>query len=211
MLEHFGARGGLEQVNLRMEGIRPVIAVNENLAVWRRIEVPASYSFWDLHVAIQDAMGWLDYHLHAFRLRNPITGQVDQIGIPDEDAFEGDLPYLPGWQVPLVEYFRRAGDRAEYEYDFGDGWEHQIRVEGIIEDDKRYPGRPVCLEGARNCPPEDCGGPWGYQSFLKAIGDKKHKEHKEFLDWVGGGFDPEHFDLDEVNDLLRKIDLRPRW
>jgi hypothetical protein len=98
-----------------------------------------------------------------------------------------------------------------YLYDFGDGWEHQIRVERIIEDDQRYPGRPVCLAGARNCPPEDCGGSWGYENFLNAIGNKKHKEHKELLRWVGGSFDPEHFELDEVNALLRKIDLRPRW
>ena len=70
---------------------------------------------------------------------------------------------------------------------------------------------PVCLDGARHCPPEDCGGPRGYHNFLKVIGNKKHKEHRAFLEWVGGSFDPEYFDVDEVNKKLRKIDLRPRW
>mgnify|MGYP001167299306 CR=1 FL=1 len=73
--------------------------------VWRRIEVPMNYSFWDLHVALQDAMGWLDYHLHLFRVRNPKSGGTDEIGIPDEDAFEDAPVCLPGWEVPIAQYF----------------------------------------------------------------------------------------------------------
>ena len=131
-------------------------------AVWRRIVVPADYSFWDLHVAIQDSMGWLDCHLHAFRLRNPDTGEAVEIGIPDDDPFDGQPQPLIGWDTPLVAYFRLPGDRADYEYDFGDGWEHEVLLEHITS---RLPSGqyPVCLEGARACPPEDSGGVHGYQ------------------------------------------------
>ena len=86
--------------------------------IWRTIEVPGTYSFWDLHVAIQDSMGWLDYHLHYFRVTRPGTYDVIQIGIPDEDAFEGDEPIVPGWDVPIASYFARPGVAAKYEYDF---------------------------------------------------------------------------------------------
>lgn len=95
-------------------------------AVWRRIEVPVTYTFWDLHVAIQDAMGWLDYHLHVFRARNA-RGKLDEIGIPDEDAFVGDPVALPGWKVRIADYLLHVGARATYEYDFGDGWERHDR------------------------------------------------------------------------------------
>ena len=82
------------QFKVHLRGSKPLI--------WRRFEVPASYNFWDLHVAIQDAMGWQDYHLHAFRVRNPVTGDVEEIGIPDEDRFEGEPDFLPGWEVPVA-------------------------------------------------------------------------------------------------------------
>ena len=165
--------------------------------VWRRIVVPAGYSFWDLHVAIQDSMGWLDYHLHVFRVRNPDTGEPDQIGIPDDDA-SGDVePFLPGWEVPMVEYFRQPGDRADYEYDFGDGWEHEVVLEEITV---RVPKAkyPICLEGARACPPEDCGGVPGYEEMLKALRDPTHEEHESTLQWVGGPYDPAAFDPEKV-------------
>ena len=84
--------------------------------IWRRIQVPETYSFWDLHVALQDAMGWLDYHLHLFRVTKPVTGEVVQIGIPDDDAFEGDEPIVPGWEVPIAHYFPRPGAVARYDY-----------------------------------------------------------------------------------------------
>ncbi len=161
--------------------------------IWRRLEVPASYSFWDLHVAIQDAMGWLDYHLHVFRVANPETGGIDEIGIPDEEAFEGDPVSLPGWEIPLAEYFIKPGDRADYEYDFGDGWEHEIVLEKI---QPRVPKTkyPRCLDGARACPPEDCGGVGGYESMLEIIFDPSNEEHESTMTWLGGGFDPEKFD-----------------
>ncbi|MFN2315317.1 MAG: plasmid pRiA4b ORF-3 family protein [Gemmatimonadales bacterium] len=100
--------------------------------VWRRIEVPASYTFWDLHVAIQDAMGWLDYHLHLFRVRDDITGATAEIGIPNPDPFLGDPAWLPGWEVPVTGYLDEPGDRATYEYDFGDGWVHEVELVAIV-------------------------------------------------------------------------------
>ena len=165
--------------------------------VWRRIVVPARYSFWDLHVAIQDSMGWLDYHLHTFRVRNPVTGDIDQIGIPDDDAFEGDEPWLPGWEIPMTAYFQQPGDRADYDYDFGDGWEHDVVLEQIVS---RIPGKkyPICLDGARACPPEDCGGVSGYEDMLQVLRDPSHEEHERMLEWVGGCYDPKKFDPTKV-------------
>lgn len=92
--------------------------------IWRRVQVPSKYNFWDLHVAIQDSMGWLDYHLHAFRVRMPHKRKVIEIGIPTEDY--DDIPVLPGWEIPVIDYFTEPGKSAPYEYDFGDGWSHNI-------------------------------------------------------------------------------------
>ncbi len=177
------------QFRVSLNGIEP--------AIWRRIEVPGSYSFWDLHVAIQDSMGWLDYHLHAFRVRNPATGKVDEIGIPDDDAFEDDPQCLPGWEVPLSRYFRDPGDRVDYEYDFGDGWEHEVILENIHD---RVSGRkyPRCLAGARACPPEDCGGVPGYEELLKKIRKPTDEEYEGIKQWLGRAFDPEAFDPKKV-------------
>jgi len=177
------------QFKVILNGIEP--------EVWRRIVVPASYSFWDLHVAIQDSMGWLDYHLHSFRIPHPDTGRTCPIGIPDDDAFRDDAGFLPGWEIPLAEYFRQPGDRADYEYDFGDGWEHEVILERVSA---RVPKAkyPACLDGARACPPEDCGGIPGYEQMLKVLHDPTHEEHESMLQWVGGGYDPAEFDPTKV-------------
>ncbi len=165
--------------------------------VWRRIEVPANYRFWDLHVAIQDAMGWLDYHLHMFRVLNPVTGGTDEIGIPDEDAFEGDPVCLAGWEVPVARYFEAVGTHATYEYDFGDDWVHDVELEAV---GRRQAGTkyPRCLDGQRACPPEDCGGPHGYARLLETIADPTDDEYESTLEWLGGAFDPEAFSCREV-------------
>ena len=185
------------QFRITLRGIEP--------AVWRRIAVPAKYSFWDLHVAIQDAMGWLDYHLHAFRIQDPKTGAVAQIGIPD-DSFEDVDPFLAGWKVPIVEYFREPGTSAEYEYDFGDGWEHEIVLEQVTDriPRKRY---PKCLDGARACPPEDCGGVPGYQELLEVLGDRTHEEYASMVEWLGRKYDPAAFSAEKV----RFENPKKRW
>lgn len=166
-----------------------------NLAppIWRRIQVPANYSFWDLHVAIQDAMGWLDYHLHVFRILNPNSDSVEEIGIPDD---MGELHFLPGWDLRIADYFSLENPRAEYEYDFGDCWEHEVVLEAVLP---REAGKyPRCIAGERACPPEDCGGLYGYQDLLEALFDPTHEEHESLKIWAGESFHPEKFDPTEV-------------
>lgn len=163
-------------------------------AVWRCIEVPGRYTFWDLHCAITDAFGWLDYHLHEFKIRWPESGEQDLIGIPDEDAFEGDPLVLPGWNLAIAEYFSPEDNPAcSYTYDFGDGWRHEVKLEAI-QPRKKGVGYPRCTGGERACPPEDVGGPPGYERFRKAISCLNAADHDELLAWCGGWFDPEWFD-----------------
>lgn len=185
------------QFDVRLKDVDP--------SIWRRIEVPENYSFWDLHVAIQDAMGWKDYHLHAFRVRNPASAKVDTIGIPDEE-FSDEMPMLAGWDIPITRYFTLEHPRADYEYDFGDGWDHEVTLEEVLPRGAaiKY---PRCINGGRACPPEDCGGVPGYENLLEIIRDPKHEEHQEMLEWVGGSFDPERFDARKV----RFSDPARRW
>jgi len=178
------------QFKITLKGIRPPI--------WRRIQVPENYTFWDLHVAIQDSMGWEDYHLHEFEIFDPSKGLKVNIGIPPGElgvSFEKET--LPGWKERISDYFSMENRRAVYVYDFGDNWEHEIVLEKILprEEGVDY---PVCIGGKRACPPEDCGGIWGYEEFLEAIADPDHELHDEMLEWVGGEFDPERFDPEEV-------------
>jgi len=165
--------------------------------IWRRIQVPKKYTFWDLHVAIQDAMGWHDYHLHEFEIVNPLTGTKTIIGITKEDEDFADYKTLPGWKQKIADYFLRENQSARYIYDFGDNWEHEITLEKKLpkENNIIY---PRCIKGKRACPPEDCGGTYGYEDFLEIIGDPENEQHEEILEWVGGRFDPEHFDPNEV-------------
>ena len=174
---------------IELQGIAP--------SIWREIVVPSSYSFWDLHVAIQDAMGWLDCHLHAFRIRDPKTGGAAEIGIPLEDDFGDDRQVLAGWEVSVLSYLNEPGHSAEYEYDFGDGWNHHVLLQEIM-DRERGAKYPRCTGGERACPPEDCGGIWGYQALLEILGDPAHEEYEEMREWVGDRFDPGQFDPDRV-------------
>ena len=178
------------QFKITLKGIKP--------AIWRQIQVPETFSFWDLHVAIQDVMGWLDYHLHQFSIVNPSSGMKVEIGIPDDEFdIEGDIEILPGWKEKISAYFSLDNTRADYIYDFGDHWEHALKLEKMVprEKDILY---PICINGERSCPPEDCGGQWGYKDFLENIMDPNHEQYHEMLEWVGGEFDPEHFDIKEV-------------
>src|SRR6266540_3584234 len=106
-----------------------IVLAGTNPVVWRRIQVPARYSFWDLHVAIQDAMGWEDYHLHEFTLPQPKHDRSVRIGIPD-DEFPEERPCLAGWKTQISEYFDGGSWIAGYVYDFGDNWEHAVLYEG---------------------------------------------------------------------------------
>ncbi len=174
----------LMQFRIELLGVSPPI--------WRRIQVPEDYSLWDLHVAIQDAMGWLDSHLHLFR----VVGSELAYGIPDEDG-DDVLDTRPGWEALVQNVFTHADPVGIYEYDFGDSWLHLLVLEDIV-DGGRTAKRPRCIAGERACPPEDCGGPPGYAELLEALRDPSHEEHEEVRDWVGEGFDPEEFDAAAV-------------
>jgi len=106
--------------------------------------------------------------------------------------------------VKLKDVVSREKAKFIYEYDFGDGWEHELLVEKILPPTagQRY---PICLKGKRACPPEDVGGIWGYADFLEAIQDPNNPDHEDLLEWIGGSFDPEAFDLEEINRRLQKI------
>lgn len=175
------------QLKVTLRGIRPPI--------WRRLQVRGSATLPKLHDAIQIAMGWTDSHLHLFNV-----GGVSY-GVPDPD-FDDDV--RSERRIKLGQIVYGAKDRFSYEYDFGDSWEHEILVEKVLPPDPAV-HYPICLTGKRACPPEDVGGVWGYADFLEAIAHPEHAEHEEMLEWVGGAFDPEAFDLEAVNQALRQL------
>ncbi|MFC3505421.1 plasmid pRiA4b ORF-3 family protein [Micromonospora krabiensis] len=174
------------QLRISLTGVRPT--------VWRRVLVPAGYTLDRLHRVVQHAMGWRDCHLHSFE----IDGL--QYGEPDPD---GELALHDELDVRLDAVLGK-GSRFQYTYDFGDWWEHDLVVEDAVTADpeERY---PACLDGERACPPEDVGGPAGYQALLVALADPEHPEHWAMRDWVGDHFDPAAFDAGRVGTLLRRF------
>jgi hypothetical protein len=174
-----------------------ITLANSKPSIWRRILVPADYSFWDLHVAIQDSMGWFDYHLHLFEIKNPVTSVKTEIGIPDEEFNAFDRIILPDYKEKISKYFNENNCNARYEYDFGDSWIHNIRFEKIIPAavGTKY---PKCIDGKMSCPPEDCGGIGGYHHLLTVLSNPRNKEHKEIIEWLGGKFNPELFNPESV-------------
>lgn len=182
-------KSSIYQLKITLADIRPPI--------WRRIQVPGDTPLPRLHLMLQAAMGWHNCHLHQYTIDGV------EYGIPDPDfgvEMENEA------RVRLDRVIPAAGVRFTYMYDFGDGWNHKILVEKIVPPDPDV-GYPVCLAGARACPPEDCGGAWGYGGFLEAIGDPSHEEHEQLLEWVGGSFDPEAFDLGGVDGRLKNYKL----
>jgi hypothetical protein len=163
--------------------------------IWRRIQVTSAIRLSTLHRVLQVVMGWEGAHLHQFLAHGMYYGT------PHPDfGFEVKNEK----NVSLQQVVSGVKDKLIYEYDFGDSWEHELRVEKMLslEAGKRY---PICLTGKRACPPEDCGGIWGYARFLEAIRDPEHPEHDEMVEWVGGDFDPDAFDLDEINTELQRL------
>ena len=187
-----------------------IVLNNIEPKIWRRIQVPNTFSFWDLHCAITDSLGWLDYHLHLFTMKNPKTGKTDRIGIPDkEDADMLGYKVLPSWGKRIGQYFNlneKPNTTCKYDYDFGDGWEHVVTLEDNLEKEKGAV-YPRCIAGERACPPEDVGGVPGYERFATAVKYQNAVDHDELLQWVGGWFDPDWFDLS----LVRFEDPDLRW
>ena len=167
-------------------------------AIWRRMLIPASFSLAKLHDAIQIAFGWDDSHLHVFTIHGRDFGPVDSEGDGNKRSERIALTKLK--LIPKTKF--------RYEYDFGDSWIHEITVEKVLAP-KELVLVPVCIEGKRACPPEDCGGPWGYENMLEAAKDPKHPEHGEIMEWLGSDWDPEAIQLDVVNASLEEV-FKPR-
>lgn len=183
------------ELNVTLVGSKPKI--------WRALEVRSDLTFAQLHKVIQVAMGWEGYHLHMFRLADFC------IGVPDDDDPE---KVHDESAIALFHVVPCEGFEFDYEYDFGDCWLHRVAVEEIVDPENAIllEGQwAACTEGRRACPPEDVGGIWGYAEFLKAMRDRKHPRHKECREWIGGDFDPNAFDIDDVNSRLRDLE-RPR-
>ena len=170
---------------------------NSKPPIWRRIRVNSDINLYRLHQNLQVMMGWTDSHIHQFIVHG------EYYGTPDLDL-DLDLEVTNEKSIELDRVVSEAGDKFVYEYDFGDSWEHVILVEKILRPEAGV-HYPICLTGQRACPPEDCGGIWGYGDLLEAIQDPAHPEHEEMLEWLGGRFDPEVFDVDMVNQRLKTI------
>lgn len=159
--------------------------------IWRRILVADTTTLNQLHFILQTVMGWADCHLHHFIINEEFYGS------PKEDEF-GDMGTKNEARYKLNQFVNREGFRFRYEYDFGDSWLHDLVIEKILPEEKGV-HYPVCIAGKRACPPEDVGGVWGYEDFLKVISNPKHPEHEEMMGWIGGDFDPERFNLNAIN------------
>jgi hypothetical protein len=177
------------QFKVTLRGIRPPI--------WRRFQVDPDMTFYKFHRILQEVMGWADGHLHAFDLSGLIVSDAETLANTWEDGVNERRARLP-------QYIRREGQKLRYEYDFGDSWDHDVVLEKILpaEADVHY---PRCLKGKRACPPEDCGGVWGYAHLLEVLADETHPEHEMYQEWVGGDLDPEEFDLAAINAALARM------
>jgi Plasmid pRiA4b ORF-3-like protein len=167
------------RLKVALRGIRP--------PVWRRLLIPATLTLGDLHRAIQAAMGWKDSHLHVFEIAERHYGDPQSV---DEVANEKRLT--------MSGLLKSGITRFTYTYDFGDDWEHSVLIEQTQPAlaDARY---PACIAGKRNCPPEDCGGPAGYQELLAILADPTHPEHTQWAEWISSDFDPEVFAVEAAD------------
>jgi hypothetical protein len=170
-------------------------------AIWRRVRVRGDIPLGLLHAVIQVAMGWTNSHLHHFLVGERYYSDPS-FGLDD---YSDEEQTLDENQAVLTQVAPHKGDAFLYEYDFGDSWEHVIRVEKIQAPDPSWTAFAECIDGARACPPEDCGGVPGYEDLLETLKHPKREECKELMEWLGGSFDPEAFDLNRVNRHLRKL------
>ena len=161
--------------------------------IWRRVLVPREITLRNLHKTVQTVMGWSNSHLHQFvfkrqKYSDPKYGVG--AGIIDES------------KTRLGDVIRTPGTRLLYEYDFGDGWQHELLLEEVLLGDGSF--QQICVAGERQCPPEDCGGPHGFAELLKILQDPSHPEHDDIIEWAGEDFAPESFAADEVNRKLSR-------
>jgi len=193
------------QFRIELLGISP--------AIWRKIQVPSDYNFWELHVAIQDSMGWEDRHLHHFEVRGKHKRKEVHIGIPDFDGFPDLQEVYPGWEIWVPAHFNDLGVQAKYLYDYGDDWYHSVKLEGYMYREKKVK-YPVCTGGERACPPEDCGGVSGYERIMETLSEADNAGYLAIKRWVGRDWQPEKFDtgsirFDNPYKRWRKAFLKP--
>ncbi len=184
------------QLKVTLSGAKPPI--------WRRLLIDPGTTFQDLHRIIQVAMGWQASHLHLFQ-----TQDGTLIGDLAEDP-DGMMNFQDEAVMPVSAVLAREGQTLHYEYDFGDGWEHQIVLEKITSVEQANETLPRCIKAVRQCPPEDVGGLHGFYEFLEAMEDMAHPEHIAVREWCGEWFDPDFVDLDQINaDLAERDDWFP--
>lgn len=185
-----GSDGAIYQLKVTLRDSRPPI--------WRRLQVSGATSLEKLHWIIQAAFGWTDSHLHQFIIDRQTYSlpefELDEFG----DEIKNERRAKLG-QLGLV-----PKSKFVYEYDFGDDWDHEIVVEKVLEKEAGV-SYPRCTGGKRAGPPEDCGGMWGYVRLQEVIKDPKNDEHQSMMEWLGGDFDPEYFNLEETNEQLKEI------
>lgn len=172
--------------------------------IWRRFVLPDSTSLHSLYKVLQVLFRWEDYHLHEFTIEGEAYGIPD----PEEDPF-WEKEVIDERKIVLSKVAKKVGRHFDYWYDFGDNWHHDVVIEKIMQNQTPMK-HPRCIGGKRASPPENVGGVWGYKYFLDAINDPKHEEHDEKLEWIGGEFDPEEFDIDGINENLEHIKLKTK-
>lgn len=177
------------QIKITLRGSKPPI--------WRRVVVSGGLTLERLHEVIQIAMGWYNCHLHQFEIDGESYGDVQM------DDLEMDQ--LDERKFRLCDVVDREKAKFAYQYDFGDGWDHDVLVEKITAAAEGVKTM-VCLAGKGRCPPEDCGGIWGYYNLLEILADPKHKEHKMIKEWAGAMIDPTEFDSEEVTESLNDLE-----
>ena len=188
-------------VHLRQSYQIKVVLSHVKPPVWRRLIIDNRVPLDVLHDVIQISMGWTDSHMHQF---------TDQNGVLYSEPY--DVDFTPSFgnkmidesEVLLNEVLKDEKDWIKYEYDFGDGWEHKVILEKTVPHKKnQFP--MICIKGKRACPPEDCGGPWGYKHLLEQLAAPDDiEEYAELLEWLDGDFDPEIFDIQEINQILEE-------
>jgi hypothetical protein len=187
------------QIQIALKGSKPKI--------WRRILIPSDLLLLDFHKIIQTTMGWTNSHLHQF-IKSRTFYSIKQ---PDDDMWDemDNVDYMKE-KIRISDLLKGEKDKIIYEYDLGDGWEHDIIVEKILPIDNmiKY---PICLAGKMSCPPEDCGGIWGYSDILEILKQPNHEEYESYIEWLGDDFDPEYFSADDINKMLQKKDFGCIW
>lgn len=177
--------------------------------VWRRIVIPSNFTFHHFHQAIQDAFGWENVHLYQFE-KSPFCHGW-RIAVPNEYDMDFEFRSSDSRNTLVLDFIKMMGlKKFVYVYDFGDSWVHDITLEDIAENDMF--AYPVCLAGKGLCPPEDCGGVWGYEDMKQLLLEAPNSEEaQQYREWLclddEKDFDPKNFDIDEVNDMLRSIEV----